>query len=324
MALVTNIQEIQSVIPFATYSDVDAIKPVFNTVEAEYVLPVLGSATLALLQADYPGLSTPKWAALHAKVLPVLVNIGMLQVLPQLNTKMSSGGMKKNISQDEESIKMWEFNKLCATLSDAGNRAIDALYAFLEANKATYTEWAASDNFSEFKKYFINTTDEFHTHVSINKSRQTFLRLVPQMELVEELHIKPEIGSAFYDDLKAKIKTGTLSAAEKVIVRLIQKIVAIRTAANSINELGFNIKSNGLVAYPRLYNDTVTEDAPSIETIREYNRNGLAQADQLTNLLKSTLAAQASVSVFIPYYNFLNSKDEVVNYNTLAKGTFRI
>lgn len=324
MALVTTIAEIQSIVPFATYSDMNAIKPTFNQVEAEYLLPVLGTDTLTLLQADYPGLATAKWSNLHKKCLPVLVNIGMLQIIPQLNTKLSSGGIKKQLGQDEESIKMWEYKELCRTLSDAGNRAIDSLYAFLEENKAVYTQWAASDNFSEFKKYFINTTDEFHGHVSINKSRLTYLRMVPQMELVEELYLKPELGPDFYDDLKAKIKLGTLSAAEKTIVKLIQKIVAIRTAANCINEIGFNIKSNGLVAYPRLYNDTVTEDAPSIDTIREYNRNGIAQANSLTQLLKSTLKAQASASVFIPYYNFLNSKDESINYNSCAKGTFRI
>lgn len=325
--LVKQISEIQSVIPFTNYSNINIILPAIKAIEEEYLSPLIDSGTLDALQTDYdldPSLPTAKYKKLHEKILPAIVHLAILKNLPYMMVKVSSGNIISPTDTNSVPVKMWEYRNLESSHIKEGYKALDAMLAFMETNKADYPSWTASDKYTAFKKYFINTTAEFHAQTDINNSRLVFKRLVPTMENIELLHIKPILGTAFFDTLKTKIKAGNPTADEKEVIELIQKIVALRTIATGLNEISFNISHNGVVGYPRIYNDTITEDGVTDNVISSFCTSKETQAVNFTSLLIKTLKEKASVTVFPDYYSFLNSKSNVTTYNELSKGIIAI
>jgi hypothetical protein len=322
---VSNISEIQKILPFVTSGDISIINPAIEKAEDDYLTKILDNTTLAELKtkynANFP--SVPIWEKLHLKCNAITIPFALLEVLPHIATKMSSGSITGSGSEDKVPLKMWEYKNIERSLWTKGHKAIDDLYIYLEENKATFTDWAGSALYSQFKKYFINTADQFDSFVRIGKSRAIYLKMIPNMETIEQMVILPTLGVTFFNELKGKIVTNNLDANEKTIVDYCRRIIALKTCATSANELSFNLDGAGISSTPRLYNDTYEQDTTPRETIERYVVQCDNTAEKFLSLMVSNLKTLASPSVFLNYYNFINAKNETTDYNDSARGLFR-
>lgn len=99
---------------------------------------------------------------------------------------------------------------------------MDLALATLEATPDDYPIWRDSDEYSLLKSVFVWSTEILNRHVTAGNSRHSFLKLRSHLEQAQRWVIRPELGDTLTDDLLAKLKSKTLSAAEAMLVERVQ------------------------------------------------------------------------------------------------------
>ena len=217
------------------------IEPHIQDVEDQYISKILGDAQLAALQVAYdasPGtpLSTPN-ANLLVKCQNVIRNLAMYVGLPKLNLRVSNIGAMKSSSNDYDAASAGEIYFARLQYLIDGYKAIDALWLFLEANKASFSAWTSSVQYQTFKTYFLNTPSAFGAQVASGKNGWLYMQLIPEMENCEHLYIRPALGDALYASLKAKWKAGTaFTAEEQQVFNKLLKPIALYTMSEGIKD----------------------------------------------------------------------------------------
>ncbi len=110
----------------------------------------------------------------------------------------------------------------------------------------TCSLWAQSSSYTVFKECFIHTAKEFSRYFNINESRRTFLALKAAMRNVEHFYIRTTICTEFFDELKAEVLAGSISAENQKVLDKIKPAVANLSMAKALNELSFEISELGI------------------------------------------------------------------------------
>lgn len=177
-----------------------------------------------------------------------------------------------------------------------GFNGLDTVLQYLETNIADFGEFAASPASTLLKSAFIPTTDIFNEIVFINKSRLTFLRMKPHMQLIEDTEISTILGPAAFTFVKSEMVKTDPDPKVKAILPYIRKPIAYLASALLMEERGADLTDNGLFftsTAAGYNNDTERKPAASdrISILVKRNRNtGNAYLDQL----RSYLTANAS------------------------------
>jgi hypothetical protein len=121
----------------------------------------------------------------------------------------------------------------------------------MEENISEFPTWAASDEYSEQKDYFINTAVRFtEIYNALRATRLVYMNILSDMTLAEDFDIKPVIGPPLFEKMKTIIKDGTIddtaNAAYKALLPYIQKPTAYYTIGRCVINLGANFQEKGL------------------------------------------------------------------------------
>jgi hypothetical protein len=300
MSLFKTQDELKAVVPIIKAGAVADWNPTITAAEQFYLKKILGTA---LYNAMHAAVASNSFNAASTALLPyaraVSGNLGVYEWLPLIYSQTSSAGERTTSTQDAERSPKWSFDLKRKQLLEHGGRAIEALYEFLEANEGDYYTWQGST----YRKYFINKATDFNNHVNIGNSRWTFLAMVQEMELVEEMYIKPILGDAFFADLKTKIANKTMTGNDATFLEQLQKPIALLTVAEAMPTLSLLLTPDGVrLRYERNESD-YTEPATEQTVIEKRAKDLKTKGNALLHNLKIYLNENASSSNFAAYFS---------------------
>ena len=169
-------------------------------------------------------------AALLAKCRPAVVGLALHRFTGEANVEFTSGGLA--VTGGSESSRQpaseWRTRDFERKQLRSGMRGLDVLVNFLLENAVDYPSYGDSDQYAALTSGFMRTTGTFNQYVNIGNSGYLFARMKQTVRRIEEGMVQATLCStALRDDLITKINDASLSADEKKLVDLVQKLSLI-------------------------------------------------------------------------------------------------
>lgn len=268
--LFKTIDEVKNHLVVGTGTDINRVKPHIANAETAYIRPLLGSSLFNQLQAYYDnptavtgsgsgslGIDTEAMAALLAKVQKSLIHLAYFMGFQVLNATISDSGFKRTESTTSKGLYHYQENELKDYFKTAGFNAMDEVLEYLEENIDDFDDFDMQPTWTVYKSAFIPNTKIFNSIIDISSSRLTFLRLKSYAMLVEDLNIRPLLGDAIFDEIKAEMVKDEPAVKVLAILPNIRKVVAFLSTAMLMEESGADLTEKGL------YFESTTATAPS-------------------------------------------------------------
>lgn len=296
MALITTIEQYRKYVKIAASSTTAVVLPDFNVAENKHLVPILG---YPLYNALNENIAAPDYARLLDLSRAVIAPMAMYYHLPFIQANITDTGIKTMSTDEMQAAPKWVNRDLREGLLDNASYAAEGLLNYLvnlPANSALV--W---DN-PPLKTALFKTGDEFNQYHSLHQPQRTLLQLIPAINAVEDLYIRPAFGEDFYDAFKAAVNNAT---EEKKLLELIRKAVANLAVSHAIESLsvkitpfGFTIKMTEDIDDPYRSQQHATDR--QLETKRlstlETGKTYLDQAIAFIN-------AKASAELFATFFN---------------------
>jgi len=318
-------EEIRNFISVSSSADFNTIAPHILNAERDYLIPVIGLPMYEELQEFYDEELSSIGSGVQEKTAELLrlcqsavIHIAYWIGFDLLNIYLSDSGFKRTETTDVKGLFKYQEENLKIYFRTNGFNGIDTILQYLETNLADFGEFKLSPAYTLFKTSFISRTDDFNAIVFINKSRLTFLRMKPHIQLLEDSEIAPILGPVAYDYIKAEMVKDTPADKVLALIPYIQKTIAFLASALLMEESGADLLDNGLYfSATGLTRDSNTIQQPSaadrIVLLVTRNRSyGNVYLDQLRSYLVKNAADWADV---IPSSGRLLQRDNT-NKNT--------
>ena len=207
----------------------DSFKPYIVDAQKKYIAQYLGDVLLEGLDTWYNAGQNPAYAN-YKNLLPyvqaALTKFTLALGAPSFDTLLTEGGFAVTSNQNLAPASDRRVKAFIDSMMELGWNEVETMLRFLETNKANYSSWVSSTAYTEYHSNFIINASDFDKIIRIDQSRLRFMALKPAMDNVEMLKIEPVISKAMGDDIKAKVKAGTMTAAYNALLPKIQRAVA--------------------------------------------------------------------------------------------------
>ncbi len=321
--LINDIETVQEIVKITRSIDFDQLKTSIQQAEELFIIPAIGQEQYDALNSAAgpvsPDLDGPKTKLLR-KIEVSLSWFAVMLWLPEGMIKVTADGPIVVTSENTKTPWQWQIDKVEIKYLNAGFRALENLYAFLEANKADYPLWTSSTAYTESRENFIPNATIFNKYYHIDNSRRMYVRLKPYMLKLEDFYIKPLLGEEYYDELKAVISTVDPSDDDQVVVNYVRKIMAPLSIHRALEEGMLDVGPDGV--FINLFDSgTNKKQAPADRRIQNVADRALADAEIYIQQLKTFLNKNASSILYETYFEsstytdpatdtkFPNSKD---------------
>jgi hypothetical protein len=150
------------------------------------------------------------------------------------------GGGKKSAFQYQEIMAREEFKS-------AGFNYLDSALALMDQNLASFSAFAGSSEFAQYRGSIIYTVSQMESAYSIGGSYLVFSRLKPLFGATEDFEIAPAVGETLMDKLRAEVlKTDTFDTKLQALLPKVRKAIAHFAIAELLRQPG-DITDRGLV-----------------------------------------------------------------------------
>lgn len=250
--LIKNISELRGQVPVNfSEDDLDRLQPFLDQAERQYVMQLIGKAELLSLANVYDAAGNNVNLIVDADVKEAIIicqriisNLGYLFGVSVLNLSIGATGIQIHSSDTMKTAFQWQINDLKASFQDLGFNAIEELLAHLESNPTKFSDYIASEQYTNQKQFLISTAADFSFYFDIKKSRFLFMSLCSIMFRIEAQDIAKIFGAGFLDSLKADAAT----LAQKTLAnKYIKPAIALLSAAKSIKERIFSYQDGQVV-----------------------------------------------------------------------------
>lgn len=223
--LFQNIADLKSVFPQVHRSQDDLMTYVDDAIDL-YMVEYLSQEfydelVQALTTASYDlNALTAAQKAIINHLRTAAAYYGFYEALPYINIHVSNTGAMSHSGEGAAGVRQWESRDARRAAIHKADQKLDKALSIMEATPASYTTWSGSDAFTVQKKHLITNADDFKTKglLDINKSRRTYLRLVPFIAKAESHELTDCMGSTLLTSIKSKIKAGTALEAKETIL----------------------------------------------------------------------------------------------------------
>lgn len=303
MALITTIDQIKQYLAVNVSSKFDSLLPYIERAELKYIKPTLGADQYNALVSwvDQSGsgsasasVSDEDYEALLVKVRRALANLAYYLYIPIGQVQISDSGIRIASTENLKTAFQWQVDKIEQSFLDAGYESLEDMLEFLEENKDTYTTWAESDAYTEFKELFISTARVFNQYFNISASRRTFVALQATMRKVEDFYIKATLGNTLFAEIKTQILSGEIDDDNESYLEKIRPAVANLTISRAIADLSVKITDQGAVVI-NLVGDTSRQKTTAPDNqLSMMARQAEADGEAYLNMLQRELDASES------------------------------
>lgn len=302
-------EEIRNFISVSSSADFNTIAPHILNAERDYLVPVIGQAMYDELQEFYDSELSSTGSGVQESTEQLLrlcqsavIHIAYWIGFDLLNIYLSDSGFKRTESDGVKGLYKYQEENLKNYFRTNGFNGLDTVLQYLENNIADFGEFKSATACTIFRAAFIPKTDIFDSIVSINKSRLTFLRMKPHMQLIEDTEIITLLGAVAYAYVKTEMVKDTPDNKVVALLPYLRKPIAFLASAMLMEESGADLLDNGLyftsstaISADNTVKNVSGSDRIAILVMR--NRNiGNAYLDQLRSYLKVNAADWGDVT----------------------------
>jgi hypothetical protein len=301
MPLIKTIDEVREVLRVSSINS-NVAKPDFEAAEQKYLVPKIGKALYQVLLTGYNNNDlTPLLNDLLKKIQKMVAAFAYYDDLGIQHTIITDTGVRKINTESMPTVYRWEYDQVRLSLINKGYQAEEAVFEYLEDNKAEIPTWTSSQQYAVRNNLLIKTASEFHSLYRLKQPYRTFNALLPVMVMVEDMYLIPSLGEAFFEELKTDASP---SADEKAVLSDLKKAMAHLTIQHSFEKMTVNVSEDGASIYDRYADRGNSEDAQPTAEMMDYVINALKRDGQRYLMkAKSYLNAKASDTVFQTFFN---------------------
>lgn len=243
--------------------------------------------TLQAYESEFPGKRDEEMISLFQYPIAML---GYLSYVQNADVSHEDSGRKVKIDKDSESLPWeWQVVRDNEAIRNKGNRGIDRLIAFLDKNIGELPEWRDSVQRKDINSLFVKSAKEFNDIVPIDSSRVFYLRVLPYIRK-EDREIQSFLGNTGYEEIKAAMRTDTVTEEQLEIIGLCREIIPLRVMATAVRRLAVQVLPESVVMRFDADRNTMKASTPvSSEMIAAIERSYLAEADQAVVRLQQFL-----------------------------------
>lgn len=251
MALITTTSELKDFLPTLVSSfDITDIEPMIGAVESEWISRLISKDLYDTIHANYLASTlTPEEEALLPLIQKPLANMALLYSIPLLALTISNGGITVPNSDKYAPASQAKIEDLKDAVRQMAHNGFEELLRFLDENKIDYPDWATSDEYDELKECFITSAREFSKSFNIRDSHWLYWNFRSIMLRIQEDKIKPITGQDQFDEIKAEINSGAVSAENEELLKFIRSAIAQLTIMEAIIEMGLRIDDKGITIF---------------------------------------------------------------------------
>lgn len=315
--LITTIDELKLFLTVDKSVFPASFAPYVQQAEDSYIIKILGPTLYNSLSAAYtssinsagPVPMPADFKALWTAVNKANANLAWYLYAPINNVRISEAGINTSMTTDTERALKWQYDEMRGAFKLAGYNGIDALYRYLEGAAASswYSEWSGSSAYSEYTGHFVKNCEIITKKgAPINYNAWLWMQMLPSMDLIEQLYIRPEVGEAFFDDLLNTYSTGTPSADQLKLIGMLQSAISLYTYADAILDPNFRqeIIMTGMTKYDQIPSTgSNRSDMNSPMSFSNVSQQYTNKATSFMGKIKSYLNAKASTVVFPLYFS---------------------
>ncbi len=234
--------------------DFGDVKHHVRRVEADYLIDLIGQTEYDNLQTAFDAwVADPEAnplpaekSALLEQVRDVIAPLAFWKYLPFAQVKAGQQGLMIMDDGEMRPATDVQVKSFINSMQLDGFASMDRLLRWLETNKATYTDWAASPQFTQFKSTYIQTVVQFEKYVKIGESRRMFRAMYPLLEQTENFKIVPVISQALHNEIKAQILADTVTVENQALLNYIKPAVALHTIAAATEVMACKMDHKGI------------------------------------------------------------------------------
>ncbi len=239
MPLLTNTDELVPLLPVDVAFTFDLIKDHLETAAEDVIIPLITQEVYdKIVAGDYD----EHHERLVMNVKRAVANLGYLNYAPWATVRIEDGGVseKENAARIDtlDNIRLW-----CMTTA---GRAIEKILEYLELYEDDFPNWKDSSSYTVYSELPIRTAVQFQKYVNIKGSRQTFLALGPAMRRVVSFHLKPALGSAFYEEILSNVTSTSIKRLNEDYVR---PILAHYGIFYGLDEMALTLDDRGILQF---------------------------------------------------------------------------
>ena len=323
----SKMEEVRKFIPVSSSSDFDSLSPHIANAERDYLIPVIGQAMYDQLHTYYNSMISDPYSVegdckeqkLLSLVRSAVLHLSYWIGYDLLNVEVTDSGFRRTESTSVKGLWKYQDENLRGYFRIYGFNGIDTVLQYLEDNISDFPAFEGSPEYTILKSSFIPSTLIFDRIVYIRRSRLTFLRMKPHMNLVEDTEISTILGPVAFDYVKTQMLLDQPAETVVKLLEYIRKPIAYLSSAFLMEESGADLNDNGLYYTSTIAissNDTERKPASGdrIQIMVNRNRNlGNAYLDQL----RSYLVAHAA-----DWQDVAPSTGKILSRNNKDKKTF--
>lgn len=291
--IVRNTQTIQNYISINASVNYETLKPYIKAAERKHIKALIGVNQYnvfdeeEVLESGIVQIVVLNSGPENANVLEAyylaqeaICNFAMYYALPILKTQISEAGIFSSQSEAVTSASDKDFKELLRSFKKQGHEALDEFFQVMENNLSDFPEWTADKTYLQYNNTLVKDTATFNRHYNIFNSRQTFMALKPEIEIVERQYFNAVLGKELLTALKAK----QTNANRIEVKELLEKSMVSFTIAKILQNSLFVISSTGITAkFDILPYEKIT--SVSSDYLKESQKNKIAEAEQLLKLV---------------------------------------
>jgi hypothetical protein len=331
--LLSDIDAVRKVLKISSSVDFDVLKPVLESVDREFLRPVLGAPMHDTLQAFHdsgtvqsipPGCSSEELALAMGKLLKLAksaeIHLAYWYGFDLLNVQIMNDGFKRTETEKVKGLFKYQEDNLKEFFKHAGFNGLDTMLEYMDGNdRLCFPEFHESETGKQLKEMFIPRTDIFDQYYYLGNSRLLFMRLKPHMKVVEDLRIKIVLGNTNYNFIKSEMVKEEPEVKVSAILPFIRRPISYFSTALLMEETGSDLSDKGLVfeGIKSNYNDHSNKGPSNESRIIAMIQRNKNLGDSYLSILRNYLLENAE------YWNgYTQPRSGIVNRDNKGKKTF--
>jgi len=203
----------------------------------KHIVPHL-SATVynALVSAFAGNTMTSAQSALLPYVRRPLALLAIYEYSKVANVELSDSGMHRIETETRKAAYRYQEKQYQEDALEKGYDALEAMLIFLNANTATYTDWAASDEGKAHRYSLVNLASQVRLLTSHNCDRFSYETLRPLINHQQLMTIQQVLPASYWTYFIGRYVANTLSDDEKMVLLYMRNAIAYGAMNEAINQ----------------------------------------------------------------------------------------
>ncbi|MCK8492891.1 hypothetical protein M0L20_13570 [Spirosoma sp. RP8] len=277
---------------------IDFIQSYIQLAENEFILRAIGPEMLAELTTQFtatPSSVTPANKELLTRLQSALAFYTYVKYLPYSLGTDGDNGLQEQDTEKTKPVRMGVLDKRLRESAENAANALEQALVYLYQHRTQYPTWLNSDSYKRSSSLFVFSATELTEYLpQAAGSYRLFLSLVPYLHKAEKNSIKPLIGSALYDDLKAKrVSTDPLQPADIRLLEAVGQATATNAYALALYYLNVVQTSGGGLRILSDFDGIYNQKAVDPKLLLEAQRKADGEASSASVALKAYLTENA-------------------------------